>query len=279
MLRYRLIGCFLSITIRVPIIAERYPDVELSRGLLHPLLHVCGTGELVASCRRGQPRSRLIWNPSYLLYSPLSRPLVYDDVRRKRVGWKPLMSLHRTVEPGCLNSFSAHPGWMLPQVTRKLSVSSLKTSRQLVFVCLAGWPQQHGSEPPVVRTGQHPWLRSRWKTLSTKVGYCSNTNGGHRFRCDDISVAFTNMQPHFYRVRQVEPCHQLGWSSQALTLSILALSTMPKQQQQQQQPQQPGFEPWILGLISKRSTTVPPAVAHSVGLRSYLTDNHLLYNP
>ncbi len=56
-----------------------------------------------------------------------------------------------------------------------------------------------------------------------------------RFQCEDNNVAFTNVQPHYYRVRQVEPCHQVGWSSQALILSILALGAMPKQQQQQQQ--------------------------------------------
>ncbi len=53
-----------------------------------------------------------------------------------------------------------------------------------------------------------------------------------RFRCEDNNVAFKNVQPYYYRVWQVEPCHPLGWSSQALILSILA---MPKQQQQQQQ--------------------------------------------
>ncbi len=40
---------------------------------------------------------------------------------------------------------------------------------------------------------------------------------------EDNNVAFTNVQPHYYRVRQVR--------SQALFLSILALSGMPKQQQ------------------------------------------------
>ncbi len=39
------------------------------------------------------------------------------------------------------------------------------------------------------------------------------------------------MQPHFNRVRQVEPCHQLELSSQALFLSIYALGAMPIQQQ------------------------------------------------
>ncbi len=51
------------------------------------------------------------------------------------------------------------------------------------------------------------------------------------FRCEDTNVAFTNVQPHYYRVRQVEPCHHSGWSNQALILSILALGAMPKQQQ------------------------------------------------
>ncbi len=56
-----------------------------------------------------------------------------------------------------------------------------------------------------------------------------------RFRCeDDNNVAFKNVQPHYYRVRQVETCGHLGWSSQAPILSILAFGAMPKQQQQQQ---------------------------------------------
>ncbi len=57
----------------------------------------------------------------------------------------------------------------------------------------------------------------------------------HRFRCEDNNVAFTNVQPHYYRVRQVD----VGWRSQALILSILALGAMPKQQQKQQQQTQP----------------------------------------
>ncbi len=32
----------------------------------------------------------------------------------------------------------------------------------------------------------------------------------HRFCCEDNNVAFTYVQPHHYRVGQVEPCHQLG---------------------------------------------------------------------
>ncbi len=71
------------------------------------------------------------------------------------------------------------------------------------------------------------------KMLPTRIGYCSNTNCNCRFRCEDNNIAFTNVQPHYYRVRQLEPCHHLGWSSQALILSILALGAMPKQQQRQ----------------------------------------------
>ncbi len=41
------------------------------------------------------------------------------------------------------------------------------------------------------------------------------------------------MQPHYYRVRQVAPFHQLGLSRQALFLSNRALGAMPTQQQQQ----------------------------------------------
>ncbi len=31
-----------------------------------------------------------------------------------------------------------------------------------------------------------------------------------RYRYEDNNVAFTNVQPHYYRVRQVEPCHHVG---------------------------------------------------------------------
>ncbi len=61
------------------------------------------------------------------------------------------------------------------------------------------------------------------------VGYCSNTNGARHFRCEDNNVAFTHVQPQYYRVRQMEPCHQLEWSSQALILNDWALGAMPKQ--------------------------------------------------
>ncbi len=37
-------------------------------------------------------------------------------------------------------------------------------------------PAAHGSEPPVARTGQHPWPGPGWKILPTRTGYCSNTN-------------------------------------------------------------------------------------------------------
>ncbi len=68
----------------------------------------------------------------------------------------------------------------------------------------------HGSVPPVARTGQHPWLYPGWKILPTRVGYCSNTNCARHFRCEDNIVDFTHVQPHYYRVWQVEPCHKLG---------------------------------------------------------------------
>ncbi len=66
------------------------------------------------------------------------------------------------------------------------------------------------SEPPVALTGKYPWLRSGWKILPTRIGYCSNTNDDRRFRRDDNNVAFTNVQLHYYHVRQVDPCHLLG---------------------------------------------------------------------
>ncbi len=81
-------------------------------------------------------------------------------------------------------------------------------------------------------------MASSWMENPTdKDRLLLNTNGDHRFRCEDNNVAFTHVQPHYYRVRSVEPCHHLGWFSQALILSILALGAMPKQQQQQQHRQ------------------------------------------
>ncbi len=38
------------------------------------------------------------------------------------------------------------------------------------------------------------------------------------------------VQPHYYRVRQVEPCRQLVWRSQPLFLKSLAHGAIPKQQ-------------------------------------------------
>ncbi len=38
--------------------------------------------------------------------------------------------------------------------------------------------------------------------------------------CEDSNVDLTRVQPHHHRVRQVGPCRQLGFSSQALFLSI-----------------------------------------------------------
>ncbi len=58
---------------------------------------------------------------------------------------------------------------------------------------------------------------------SSWMGYCSNTNYIRRFRCENNNIDFTYVQPLFYRVRQVESCHRLGWSSQALILSNWAL--------------------------------------------------------
>ncbi len=54
-------------------------------------------------------------------------------------------------------------------------------------------------------------MASSWMENPTNMlGYCSNTNYGRRFRCEDNNVAFTHVKPHYYCVRQVEPCHQLG---------------------------------------------------------------------
>ncbi len=53
-----------------------------------------------------------------------------------------------------------------------------------------------GRESPVARTGQHPW-----KMLPTMMGDCSNTKGARCFQCEDNNLDFTQVQPHYYRVR------------------------------------------------------------------------------
>ncbi len=56
----------------------------------------------------------------------------------------------------------------------------------------------------------HGSILFEWIILPTRIGYCSNVNCARRFWCEANNVAFTHMQPHFYSVRQVEPCHHLG---------------------------------------------------------------------
>ncbi len=42
------------------------------------------------------------------------------------------------------------------------------------------------------------------------IGYCLNTNYVLRFRCEDNNGDLVHVQPQYYRVRQVEPCHRFG---------------------------------------------------------------------
>ncbi len=88
-------------------------------------------------------------------------------------------------------------------------------------------------------------LRHGWKILPIRIGYCSNTYCDRRFRYDDNNVAFSNVQPHYYRLRQ------------ALILSILAFGTMPKQQQHQRTLRNYNFPyaryvwPWVRNTAKK----------------------------
>ncbi len=99
----------------------------------------------------------------------------------------------------------------------------------------------YGSEPPVAWTGQTSMASSWTENPTGKVRLLLKHQRHHRhFRCKDNSVAFMHVQPHYHHMRQVEPCYQLGWSSQALILNILALGAMPQQQQQHR-----GFKSWL----------------------------------
>ncbi len=46
--------------------------------------------------------------------------------------------------------------------------------------------------------------------LPTRIDYYSNPYYVHRIRCEDKNVAFTHVQPHYYHVGQLGPCHQSG---------------------------------------------------------------------
>ncbi len=54
----------------------------------------------------------------------------------------------------------------------------------------------------------------------TRIGYSSNTNYARRFRCEDISVYLMHVQPHYYRVRPVEPCHLVKQPGALMSLYI-----------------------------------------------------------
>ncbi len=54
----------------------------------------------------------------------------------------------------------------------------------------------------MARTRQHPWENPTGKDrLLLKHQWLAR-----RFQCEDSNVDLTHIQPHYYRVRQVEPC-------------------------------------------------------------------------
>ncbi len=79
-------------------------------------------------------------------------------------------------------------------------------------------------------TGQHPWPRPEWKIIPTRKACYWNTNCAYRFRWYDNKIDLTQAQPHYYVVRQVGPCHQLGWSSRALLTLCLNNNNNPVSQ-------------------------------------------------
>ncbi len=50
------------------------------------------------------------------------------------------------------------------------------------------------------------------------------------FRWYDNKIDLTQVQPHYYVVRQVEPCHHLGWRSRALSLALCLNNNNPVSQ-------------------------------------------------
>ncbi len=104
----------------------------------------------------------------------------------------------------CKGSLSIGVGVGLTRSTKRhllLSLFPVKGASKL---------RPRGSESPVSRNGHHLWLHPVWKTLPTRIDDCSNADCARRFRREDNNVSLAHVQPHYYRVRQVEPCHQLG---------------------------------------------------------------------
>ncbi len=70
-------------------------------------------------------------------------------------------------------------------------------------------------------------MASSWMENTTdKDRLLLKHNCDRHFRCEDTNAGITHVQPHYYRVQQVELCHHLGRSSQVLFLSNWALGAM-----------------------------------------------------
>ncbi len=61
-----------------------------------------------------------------------------------------------------------------------------------------------------------PWMENPTDKNRLLLKY---TNWARRFRCEDNGVELLRVQPNYFRVRQVEPRHQVGLSRQAFVLS------------------------------------------------------------
>ncbi len=61
---------------------------------------------------------------------------------------------------------------------------------------------------PVVWTRIHPWILRGWAILLSRMGYCSNLNWNHHFRCADINIIFMWVQFHDWS-------SPMRWCSQA----------------------------------------------------------------
>ncbi len=70
--------------------------------------------------------------------------------------------------------------------------------------------RRHDSEPLWRGTGSIHGFVLGGKSYQQGWATAQAPNYVHRFWCEESNVDLTHMQPHYYRVRQVEPCHKLG---------------------------------------------------------------------
>ncbi len=91
----------------------------------------------------------------------------------------------------CLNS------WLIKITSQITAIVASRASNRIWYTKPHApfWSKYrpHDSESPVAQARRNPCLLPGWKTLSTRIGYSSNTNWAHRFQCKDNNASFMHV--------------------------------------------------------------------------------------